>query len=177
MRVRSQRGFTLLELMTAVAIVAILSALAIQNYQIMTSKSQRSNGIAMLAPLLAAQRAYFAENNGFAANYLKLGYGMDARCTPCSYYDHWHASQSGTGAGCSRAYPDAWFYASPGGSTYPPSNAPNAQTWRVVSTGNIDNDTYSDELQVGHWPGLVTMTGVKVRQNDLVNQTQSYPLQ
>ena len=47
---KSQQGFTLIELMIVIAILAILMAIAIPAYQDYISRSKASEGIAMVAP-------------------------------------------------------------------------------------------------------------------------------
>lgn len=68
---RIQEGFTLIELMIVVAIVAILSAIAMPQYQIYTGKAQLAEGIyqtearkAVIVELLATGAALSTINGG-----------------------------------------------------------------------------------------------------------------
>ncbi|OLO04118.1 type IV pilin protein [Salinicola socius] len=58
---RTQRGFTLIELMITVAIVGILAAIAIPNYQQYVERSRRSDGQAALQSAMARQEAYYSQ--------------------------------------------------------------------------------------------------------------------
>lgn len=64
-QMRRERGFTLLELMIAVAIIGILASVAIpsfQNYQLMSKTSEAK---ANLAALARSQKAYYSEFNTY----------------------------------------------------------------------------------------------------------------
>ena len=52
----SQRGFTLLELMIVVSVIAILAAIAYPSYQDSVRKSRRADGMAALANVQLAQQ-------------------------------------------------------------------------------------------------------------------------
>lgn len=66
----SQRGFTLIELMITVAIVAILAAIAYPSYTKYVQRGYRSEGIAMLNDAMARMERYYAQNNSYAASNL-----------------------------------------------------------------------------------------------------------
>jgi len=59
---RANRGFTLMELLIVIAVVAILSMIAIPSYIEYIRKGKRSEGAAALADLLMRQERYRAEH-------------------------------------------------------------------------------------------------------------------
>jgi type IV pilus assembly protein PilA len=62
---RMQKGFTLIELMIVVAIIGILAAVAIPQYQDYTVKAKLSKVQSTLAPVKTALALYFQENGSF----------------------------------------------------------------------------------------------------------------
>ncbi len=60
-----QRGFTLIELMIAVAIIAIISAIAIPAYNGYIRTARMTEGADSIATLQLAQLEFFEENNFF----------------------------------------------------------------------------------------------------------------
>ena len=84
MKLNCMRGFTLIELMIAVVIVAILAAVALPSYQNSVRKSRRPDAKTALLDLAAREERYYTVNNtytdvaanlGFAAFPLNLGTG------------------------------------------------------------------------------------------------------
>ena len=59
------RGFTLIELMIAVAIVAILAAIAWPQYTEFVRKSRRADGQAQLLQVSGVVERWFTENNAY----------------------------------------------------------------------------------------------------------------
>ncbi len=57
-----QQGFTLIELMITVAIIAILAAVAYPSYTDYVQRGYRSEGQALLNDTAAAQERYYAQN-------------------------------------------------------------------------------------------------------------------
>jgi type IV pilus assembly protein PilE len=61
----NHRGFTLLEILIAVVIVGLLSAVVLPTYQNAVSKSRRADGRAALTDLTAKQEKFFAQNDTY----------------------------------------------------------------------------------------------------------------
>ncbi len=68
MNVCRQSGFTLIELVVAVAIVAILAAIALPSYFEQMSRSKRTDGKNALMDLAARQEKYRFGTNTYTAN-------------------------------------------------------------------------------------------------------------
>jgi len=65
MKLKRQRGFTLMEVMITVAIIGILAAIAFPSYQDSLRKSRRTDGKNMLSQAAANMERYYSENNGY----------------------------------------------------------------------------------------------------------------
>ena len=68
MILRRSEGFTLIELMVVVAIVALLAAIAIPSYNSVVQKSRRSDGTGMLSEAAAMQERIYSESRSYVAN-------------------------------------------------------------------------------------------------------------
>lgn len=67
-------GFSLIEIMIVVALVAIIAAVAIPSYNASVIKSKRALGKAELMKVLSRQEQYFVDNKGYATDLTALGY-------------------------------------------------------------------------------------------------------
>lgn len=68
-----QRGFTLIELMIASAVVGILAAIAYPNFQAPLHKVRRSDGIAALLQLQLRQEQWRSSHRTYAASLDEMG--------------------------------------------------------------------------------------------------------
>lgn len=88
---KKNNGFTLIELMIAVVIVGILSAIAIPNYTESVNRGKRAEAQAALLGLATALERYFSNNNtycgsaGGAASFTGTSACPTASGTPTNY--------------------------------------------------------------------------------------------
>jgi type IV pilus assembly protein PilE len=71
---RRNQGFTLIELVIAVCIVAILLALTLPSYQRQLRNTRRSLGSAELLQVMMRQEQYFLDRKRYAATLTDLGF-------------------------------------------------------------------------------------------------------
>jgi len=68
------RGFTLVELMIVVAIVAIIAAIAIPSYQRSVMRGNRNAAESLMLDMAAAQERFLVDNRNYATSASQLGY-------------------------------------------------------------------------------------------------------
>lgn len=68
MNCSSQRGFTLIELMIAVALIACLSMLAVPNLMKVLAKAKRTEAYLYLRSIAQAQKMHFAEHGAYTTS-------------------------------------------------------------------------------------------------------------
>ncbi len=94
------RGFTIIELMITVAIIAILAAIAIPSYLGVQKKAARNEAKANLEAVALALEGYMAENNDYGAAGVYT-YFCGPNCTKSSFN---HAAPIGTIANLGGGY-------------------------------------------------------------------------
>jgi len=81
------RGFTLIELMIALAVVAILTTIALPSYQSWVLQSRRPDAKTAMLDLAAREERYYTVNNTYTNSAASLGYaalpvGLGTGATP-----------------------------------------------------------------------------------------------
>lgn len=87
---RNKQGFTLIELMIVVAIIAIIAAIAIPNLMRSKLQSNESAAIGNLRTICGAEVAYHAANNAYAIDFASL-----TGATPPFLDGDWSGAKSG----------------------------------------------------------------------------------
>ncbi|MDJ0847064.1 MAG: prepilin-type N-terminal cleavage/methylation domain-containing protein [Myxococcota bacterium] len=75
---RSRRGFTLIEIMVVVAVVAVLASAAIPQFKRSLYKSRRTEALYGLRAIHDLQLDYYAEHQEYADTFAKLGEPLDS---------------------------------------------------------------------------------------------------
>ncbi len=78
------RGFTLIELVIAILVVAILAAIAIPSYSYAIEKSRRTDARTAVLDLAAREQRYYSLQNSFTTSFVALGYASAAQGNPTS---------------------------------------------------------------------------------------------
>ena len=79
LRASAQKGFTLVELMVVVAIIGILAAIGVPQYQKFQAKSRQTEAKMLLGGLFTAQRSYQAEAQQFTSCMNGTGFVPDGK--------------------------------------------------------------------------------------------------
>jgi len=82
---KSERGFTLVELLIVVAIIGVLSTIGIPTFRRMMQKSRQAEARVNLGNLFTVEQAFFSEYGAFGNNLLTMGYEVSGDQANISY--------------------------------------------------------------------------------------------
>lgn len=83
--IESRNGFTLIEIMVAMTVMAILSAIAYPIYETQSRKGKRADGMALLEEVALAEQPYFSHMNTYTETVTDLN-GIKSATSPVGYY-------------------------------------------------------------------------------------------
>jgi type IV pilus assembly protein PilA len=146
-------GFTLVELMVVVAIIGILAAVAIPNYQKYQAKARQTEAKIALAAIYTAEKSFNSENGSYtgclrqagfvpegANRYYSIGFpkatvtGASTACGPAGGQPCGNFSWAGAGSNCN-PNDDAFGVATPTGDQ---GYSSTASTQAAASGGKMD---------------------------------------
>jgi type IV pilus assembly protein PilA len=159
---KSEKGFTLIELMIVVAIIGILAAIAIPNFIRFQLKAKSSEGKVNLAAIRTAEEGYMAEYGTYVA----------AAVSPAAIPGSTKASfvnGAGAGAGFDQLgwSPEGKVYFQYGvvidttNAAFAASAAANIdsagdnQGWAYIKTGNVETPLNGGCVATGTWDGTL----------------------
>lgn len=149
---RHDRGFALIELMTALAILGILTAVAVPIFRSLQARAHQAETAGNLSRIFASEVAFYAEESRYGS-FDEIGFSLTGVSNRYTY-----RSPATGGAGGSTDTPTVDLINSQGGVTRPentavPSGAalhspgvPAAFT--ATATGNIDTDAALDQWHI-----------------------------
>lgn len=76
-RLLSSKGFSLIELMIVVAIIGILAAIAVPNYQRFQAKSKQSEAKSNLSAIYSANKAFQSEWQVYTSVFIDMGFAPE----------------------------------------------------------------------------------------------------
>ena len=134
---RSQKGFTLIELMIVVAIIGILAAIAIPNFMRFQAKSKQSEAKMSLGAIGTTAEAYRAEKDTYNTSFIGLGWSPQGNTRYTYYYslgagtDYVISNSVATSGGCAMSKPT--------------SVGATANTFTAGACGDVDKDATCDQ--------------------------------
>ncbi|MGB1950274.1 MAG: type IV pilin protein [Marinobacter sp.] len=137
---RTQQGFTLIELMIVVAIVGILAAIAYPSYRDSVMKTQRTDAMTSLSRLAAAQERYYTRQSPatYAADFRTLlGDSSIASGTTTITTDEGYYNVTLANGSCSATVAGATVYSCFSLTAQPVAGGPQASDndcWKMVQT-------------------------------------------
>ncbi len=83
----TMKGFTLIELMMVLVILAILTVIAVPAYTSQILSSRRDEGSTVLLQAAAKQEQFYLDNGVYTTNMTNLGYAANPALSPEGFYE------------------------------------------------------------------------------------------
>ena len=149
---RNQKGFTLIELMIVVAVLGIVSAIAIPNFMRYQAKSRQTEAKTNLGGIFVAETTYYGENSYFG-NFGQIGFAVAAATNRYTYRTGAAGPAGGasTGtAGNDLINPGGGLLATRENEVVPAMNSTpgNPPGFTATATANLDSDPTCDYWHV-----------------------------
>jgi type IV pilus assembly protein PilA len=142
---RSQKGFTLIELMIVVAIIGILAAIAIPNFLRYQAQSRQAEAKTNLGGVFVAETSYYGEQSRYG-NFQEVGFALAGASNRYTYRTG--AGGVAGGASSNTAGQDL-IVGVPGNVAEIAPVALNSQSgFTATAAANLDNDPTTDNWHI-----------------------------
>jgi len=145
--VRTQDGFTLIELMVVVAIIGILTAIAIPNFLRYQAQTRQAEAKTNLGGIFVAELAYYGENSRFGS-FSEIIYTLTGLTNRYTY----RSGAAGAGGGPSSGTENVDLHSASNGVQTPENvgvPAGNSVSgFTATATANLDTDITIDQWHV-----------------------------
>lgn len=174
----NQKGFSLVELMIVVAIIGLLAAVGVPQYQKFQARARQGEAKSSLSALYASEQSFYGEWNQYSSNLSNIGFGVtgtalryvvgfQAACAPYDIasgappqtagaeFSHLatvcrnNAATWKTATGTSAAC-TPYYQTTLAGTTSTCSNAAGAAAFRAIAVGN-PNNTIANATPLDGW--------------------------
>lgn len=146
-RVRRQCGFTLIEMMVVVAIIGILTVIAIPNFLRYQAQTRQAEAKTNLGGIFVAELAYYGENSRFGS-FSEIIYSLTGLSNRYTY----RSGAPGAAGGLSSGTENIDLHSSSNGVQTPENAGVPARNsifgFTATATGNLDNDLTIDQWHV-----------------------------
>ena len=126
----NSRGFSLIELMVVVAIIAILASFALPQYRSFQSKARQKEGLTLLNSFYVAAKATEAEQGIFAGNLVGTGFNPAGRL-------HYRVSAAAGGLTLAEVQANGWTGAYNATCINTINNCASYGDWNEITAGSF----------------------------------------
>jgi len=154
-----KKGFSLIELMIVVAIIAFLAVVSVPNFMKFLAKSKRAEAYMNLSAIYAAEKAYWAEHGTYSTDLKAIGWQPEGYRGGGKGENFYYTYGFGSGAEGKNYFTGKLETPS---SYLAPAQA-NKNSFLILAAGDIDGDSQPDILSVDQH------NTIKIIQDDLLS--------
>lgn len=157
-KMKKEEGFTLVELMVVVAIIGLLSAVAVPNFKKYQAKSKISEAKLQLSALYTAEQAFFSDYNIYANCLQYMGFDPSGEVGNRYYAIGFPAAVTARDADANTAAINSGLLVADCPATGAASAAGNSRSYFVAGKGVGAQIANTDAIMTGNAAGAATAT-------------------